>query len=107
MFALLTEWISDPDWPVVAGCVAALMLAAGAYTAVGIAFSAGTDSQVVSAVLTYATLFSMLIVSALSQAMGSPELQALVAPPGVHRPHAGLLRGQRGAARRGVLRGRW
>lgn len=78
VFALLTDWISDPDWPVILGCVAALVMAAGAYTALGIAFSAGTDSQVVSAVLTYTTLFSMLILSALSEAMGAPEMQALV-----------------------------
>lgn len=78
VFAVLTDWISDPDWPVIVGCVLALVMAAAAYTAVGIAFSAGTESQVVSAVLTYTTLFSMLIVSALSEALGSPEMQALV-----------------------------
>lgn len=73
-FPLLTAWISDPWWPVVGSCYAALLLAACAYTAVGIFFSSLTESQVVAAVLTYVTLFGLVVVGQLADAFSIANL---------------------------------
>lgn len=72
-FPLIVTWISDPEWPVVATCYGALLLAMLAYVALGIFFSSLTESQVVAAVLTYVAIFMLLIVSNLLQAFPSPE----------------------------------
>jgi len=76
-FPLLTEWISDPWWPVVGSCYAALLLSACAYTALGIFFSSITESQVVAAVLTYVAIFGLVIVSELAKAFSIENVVAI------------------------------
>lgn len=76
-FPLLTAWISDPWWPVVASCYAALLLSACAYTALGVFYSSLTESQVVAAVLTYATIFGLVLVSELAKAFSFVDLTAI------------------------------
>lgn len=77
VFPLITALISDPDWPVVVSCYAALFLATGAYVALGLFFSSLTESQVVAAVLTYVVLFMLLIVTLVSDAIGSHSFAVL------------------------------
>ncbi len=74
VFPILTEWISDPYWPVVLSCYAALLLSAAAYTALGIFFSSLTDSQVVAAVLGYVFLFGLIILSQLAESFSLANL---------------------------------
>ncbi len=76
-FPLLTEWISDPYWPVVVSCYTALLLSAAAYTALGIFFSSLTDSQVVAAVLSYIFLFGLVIISQLADSFSIANLIVL------------------------------
>lgn len=68
---------ATPDWPVVASCYAALVLATSAYVALGIFFSCMTESQVVSAVLTYVALFILLVFSGVSDSLQAVSLVEL------------------------------
>lgn len=56
-FPITTAMLGEVEWPVVIGSIIVLFLSAGAYTAVGLFFSALTESQVVAAVLSYVTIF--------------------------------------------------
>jgi gliding motility-associated transport system permease protein len=56
-FSLVTANYAIIEWPVMIGSLAALVLASCGYVAVGLFYSSVTESQVVSAVLTYVTLF--------------------------------------------------
>lgn len=67
-FPVATELLSEPDWPVIVSCYAALALAIGAYVALGIFFSCLTDSQVIAAVLTYVALFVLLVFAGVADA---------------------------------------
>ncbi|MGF1573145.1 MAG: ABC transporter permease [Sumerlaeia bacterium] len=77
IFPFLVEWLSSPQWPVIIGSYAVLMLSLACYLAVGLFFSSMTESQVVSAVLSYVFLFGMLIFSSLSQAFNVEALVVL------------------------------
>ena len=78
VFPLLTEWISDPEWPIVASCTIALVLVVCAYTAIGLFFSSITESQVVAAVLTYVALFFLLMLSGVAQLAPNLEIMRMV-----------------------------
>lgn len=66
LFPFATSLVSDPEWPVAWCAFAALLLAAAAYVAIGIFFSATTESQVVSAVFSYVALFLLVMLSSLA-----------------------------------------
>ncbi|MEQ8821602.1 MAG: ABC transporter permease subunit [Sumerlaeia bacterium] len=74
---LFASYLSDPEWPVVISCYTALVLAACAYVALGLFYSALTESQVIAAVLTYTTLFGLLILSQLARSLPTAELVRL------------------------------
>lgn len=57
LFPLTTAMVSEVEWPVVIGGILALLLASAGYMAMGLFFSALSDSQVVSAVLAYVATF--------------------------------------------------
>lgn len=78
VFPLLTEWISEPEWPIVLSCYAALVLVACAYSAIGVFFSSLAESQVVAAVLTYVALFVLLVLSGISDAITNIEIIRLL-----------------------------
>ncbi len=73
-FPLATSFMGEVEWPVVAGSVLALLASASAYAAVGVFFSAVTESQVVAAVLSYVTLFLLVFLQVFAQAAGVPAL---------------------------------
>lgn len=75
IFPLIVEWLSTPQWPIIVGSYVILFLALGCYLAIGLFFSSLTESQVVSAVLSYVFLFGMLIFSSLA---GAFNLEPLV-----------------------------
>ncbi len=77
IFPLITSYLSDPEWPIIMASYTALAMVALAYTALGIFYSSLTDSQVVAAVLTFVTLFALLVFSQLADAFGSPSLSLL------------------------------
>lgn len=66
-FPLVTALFGSVEWPVVIGSLVALTLASAAYVAVGLLFSAVTESQVVAAVLSYVTLFMVVFASTFAQ----------------------------------------
>lgn len=70
LFPAITATLGDVEWPVVIGSVAALVLSISAFTAIGIFFSSVTESQVVAAVMSYVTLFLLLIAQVLSGTSG-------------------------------------
>lgn len=74
-FPLLIEWISEPRWRTIFCCYLALFLTTIAYIAIGLFFSAITESQVIAAVLTYVFLFGLVIFTTLSESF---VIQALV-----------------------------
>ncbi|MDK2971516.1 MAG: gliding motility-associated transport system permease protein [Candidatus Sumerlaeota bacterium] len=77
VFPLMTEYLSDPQWPVIGSCYVALALASCGYVALGMFFSSLTDSQVIAAVLTYVALFVMLIFAGVADAFGIEGLLRL------------------------------
>lgn len=77
VFPLLVEWISEPYWPVIITCYAALFLSLFAYTAIGIFFSSLTDSQVVAAVLTYVFLFALIVFTSITDSLAIQPLMVL------------------------------
>ncbi len=86
--------IGDVDWPVVFSCFAALMLAAGAYTAVGVFFSSLTESQVVAAVFSYVFLFFLVLAGAMADVFGVGPLQDASRHFTVNEHLNSFLRGQ-------------
>lgn len=74
IFPLFVDWLSTPQWPVIVGSYLVLLLSMGCYLSVGLFFSSLTESQVVSAVLSYVFLFGMLIFASLSQAFNLEPL---------------------------------
>lgn len=78
LFPLMTSFVSDIEWPVAIGSMIALLLSAAAYTAIGVFFSAITESQVVAAVLSYVTIFTFIFASFFSDGFGILPLQQAV-----------------------------
>lgn len=74
-FPFATSLLGEVEWPVVTGSILALLVSAGAYAAVGVFFSAVTESQVVAAVLSYVTLFLFVFLRPFAQASGIPALE--------------------------------
>lgn len=78
VFPLAVEWVSDPEWPVIASCYVGLALAGLAYSALGLFFSAITDSQVIAAVFSYVALLGLLIASSMVDLVQSFHLGQLI-----------------------------
>jgi ABC-2 type transport system permease protein len=74
-FPIATATLGSVDWPVVWGSALALVLASGAYIAVGLLFSVASESQVAAAVLTYVTLFLLVFGQFMASASTSTALQ--------------------------------
>jgi len=77
VFPIITSIISDPEWPVIIASYIALAMVIFAYSALGVFYSSLSESQVVAAVLTFVTLFAMLVFSQLADAFGSADLSLL------------------------------
>jgi ABC-2 type transport system permease protein len=77
VFPLATELISEVDWPVVFSCYSALVLSTIAYVALGNFFSSLSESQVVAAILSYVSLFSLILFGTLAEAFPSANLNLL------------------------------
>jgi ABC-2 type transport system permease protein len=77
VFPIITTILSDPEWPVIIASYIALGMVVLAYTALGVFYSTLSESQVVAAVLTFVTLFALLVFSQLADAFGSPSLSLL------------------------------
>ncbi|MBI5153653.1 ABC transporter permease subunit [Candidatus Poribacteria bacterium] len=98
VFPVITALISDPDWPVVAACYGALVLAIVAYVALGVFVSSLTDSQVIAAVLSYVALFSLIVLAGLADAFASPSLSLVSSHLTVLAHLEGFLEGNAGVA---------
>jgi ABC-2 type transport system permease protein len=77
VFPIITAILSDPEWPVIIASYIALAMVTFSYTALGVFYSSLSESQVVAAVLTFVTLFAMLVFSQLADAFGSADLSLL------------------------------
>jgi ABC-2 type transport system permease protein len=75
LFPLITALLGQVEWPVVIGSLLALLASAAAYVAVGLLFSALTESQVVAAVLSYVTIFLLVFSQALVESTRILPLQ--------------------------------
>ncbi len=60
-FPITTSFFGDVEWPVIAGSLMALVLASATYISIGLFFSSITESQVVAAVLSYVTIFMVVL----------------------------------------------
>ncbi|HMX62372.1 MAG TPA: ABC transporter permease [Candidatus Sumerlaeota bacterium] len=75
LFPITTAMLGTVEWPVVIGGMLALLASAAAYTAIGIFFSALTESQVVAAVFSYVALFLLVFSQALADTAHVGALQ--------------------------------
>jgi len=73
-FPLATAIVSTPEWAVVWSGMAALLLTAAAYTAIGLFFSSLTESQVIAAVFTYVALLFLILISTIADYAGIPMI---------------------------------
>jgi len=78
LFPLATGAMGSVEWPVIVGSIAALVLGSAAYVAVGLFFSALTESQVVAAVLSYVALFVIFFASYFADGFQSVALKQIV-----------------------------
>lgn len=75
IFPVATAFFGSIEWPVVVASLLALVLAGAAYTAIGVFFSAITESQVVAAVLSYVMIFMLAFGGYLADGLGIVPLQ--------------------------------
>lgn len=92
-FPIAVASVGDVEWAVVASGWLALLLASAAYVAIGLFFSATTESHVVAAVLAYATLFCLLLLEALVELSGTRPLRDAAAHLGVSKHLEAFLKG--------------
>lgn len=78
LYPLTTSLLGNVEWPVVIGSILALVASASAYVAVGVFFSAITESQVVASVLSYVALFVFVFAQALANSAPIPAVQDAV-----------------------------
>lgn len=70
IYPVTTAILSDVEWPVAIGSLIALVLSSAAYLAIGLFFSATTDSQVVAAVLSYVVIFLFAFAQVFAEGSG-------------------------------------
>lgn len=70
VYPLILQIVGMPDWGVVVGCYAGLLLICATYVAIGLFWSSRTENQVVAAVLTFGTLLFFWLISWASHRAG-------------------------------------
>lgn len=92
-YPLATSMLGIVEWPVVLGSVLALALSTSAYVAIGIFFSALTESQVIAAVLSYVAIFLFVFAQGFADETNMPALMDAARHFSVMEHVNGLLSG--------------
>lgn len=63
VYPVILSLIAKPDWGVILGCYAGIILVMATYVAVGLFWSSRTENQIVAAVLSFGTLLFFWLIS--------------------------------------------
>lgn len=67
VYAIVVSAFAKPDWTVVMGNIAGILLLGTAYIAIGIFISSFTENQVVSAIISFAAMLVCYLIDAIAQ----------------------------------------
>ncbi len=75
LYAAVLAFISQPSWAYIFGNYLGMVLLGAAFTAVGLLISSLTENQLVAAIVSYATMFLLLMLDSISNLLPVPFIQ--------------------------------